>query len=67
MCSGAALLYKIPRISVGENNTFAGPESYVRYQGVELTILQDPTCIQLIRDFISQHPRLWNEDIGVED
>ena len=67
MCSGAALLYKIPRIIVGENKTFAGPESYVRYQGVELTILQDPTCIQLMRDFISQHPRLWNEDIGVED
>ena len=67
MCSGAALLYKIPRIMVGENETFQGPESYVRSQGVELTILQDPTCIQLMKDFISQHPTLWNEDIGVKD
>lgn len=67
MCSGAALLYKIPRIIVGENETFQGPEAYVRSQGLELTILQDPTCIQLMKDFISQHPTLWNEDIGVED
>ena len=67
MCSGAALLYKIPRIIVGENETFQGPESYVRSQGVELTILQDPTCIQLMRDFISKNPTLWNEDVGVED
>lgn len=67
MCSGAALLYKIPRIIVGENETFQGPESYVRAQGVELSILQDPTCIQLMRNFISQHPSLWNEDIGVKD
>ena len=67
MCSGAALLYKIPRIIVGENATFQGPEAYIRSQGVELTILQDPTCIQLMKDFISQNPTLWNEDIGVED
>ena len=67
MCSGAALLYKIPRIIVGENETFQGPESYVRSQGVELTILRDPTCIQLMKDFISENPTLWNEDIGVED
>jgi cytosine deaminase len=64
MCSGAALLYKIPKIIVGENLTFKGPEEYVRAQGVQLEILQDPTCIQLMRDFIAAHPELWNEDIG---
>ncbi len=65
MCSGAALLYKIPRIVVGENKTFQGPEEYVRSQGVTVQVLQDPTCIQLMRDFIKARPELWNEDIGV--
>ena len=65
MCSGAALLYKIPRIVVGENVTFQGPEEYVRSQGVQLEILNDPTCIQLMKDFILARPELWNEDIGV--
>ena len=65
MCSGAALLYKIPRVIVGENVTFQGPEAYVRSQGVEVTILQDPECIQLMRDFIAARPELWNEDIGI--
>ncbi|MEM9079654.1 MAG: nucleoside deaminase [Verrucomicrobiota bacterium] len=65
MCSGAALLYKIPKIIVGENKTFQGPESYVRSQGVELSILQDADCIQLMEDFIAARPELWNEDIGV--
>lgn len=65
MCSGAALLYKIPRIVIGENRTFQGPEDYVRSQGVVLEVRQDPTCIQLMRDFIAAHPALWNEDIGV--
>lgn len=65
MCSGAVLLYKIPKIVVGENLTFQGPEAYVRSQGVALTILQDPTCIQLMQDFITARPTLWNEDIGV--
>lgn len=65
MCSGAALLYKIPRIVVGENVTFQGPEAYVRSHGVQVEILQDPTCIQLMRDFIRARPELWNEDIGV--
>lgn len=65
MCSGAALLYKIPRIVVGENTTFQGPEAYVRSRGVEVTVLQDAECIQLMRDFIAAHPELWNEDIGV--
>jgi len=65
MCSGAALLYKIPRIVIGENQTFQGPEAYVRAQGVQVEVLQDPVCIQLMRDFIAARPELWNEDIGV--
>jgi cytosine deaminase len=65
MCSGAALLYKIPRIIIGENITFRGPEEYVRSQGIQIELRQDPTCIQLMRDFIAAHPELWNEDIGV--
>ena len=65
MCSGAALLYKIPRIVIGENVTFKGPEEYVRAQGVEVEVRQDPTCIQLMREFIAARPELWNEDIGV--
>jgi cytosine/creatinine deaminase len=65
MCSGAALLYKIPHVVIGENVTFQGPEDYVRSQGVKLDILQDPTCIQLMKDFIKARPELWNEDIGV--
>lgn len=64
MCSGTALLYKIQRIVVGENRTFQGPEDYVRSRGVELTILDDPTCVQLMKDFVAAHPALWNEDIG---
>ena len=65
MCSGAALLYKIPRIVIGENVTFKGPEDYVRSQGVHIEVLQDPECIKLMRDFIATRPELWNEDIGV--
>lgn len=65
MCSGAALLYKIPRIVIGENQTFRGPEDYVRSRGVELEIVNDPECIELMRKFIEEHPTLWNEDIGV--
>src|SRR5215475_996148 len=65
MCSGAALLYKIPRIVIGENETFKGPEEYVSSHGVDVRVLQDPTCIQLMRDFIKARPELWNEDIGV--
>ena len=67
MCSGAALLYKIPRIVIGENRTFQGPEDYVRSRGVELTIMVDPHCIALMTNFIKQNPSLWNEDIGEED
>lgn len=65
MCSGTALLYKIPKIVIGENVTFQGPEDYVRARGVELVILDDPECIQMMRDFIAARPELWNEDIGV--
>jgi len=64
MCSGTALLYKIPRVVIGENQTFRGPEDYVRSRGVELTIVNDQRCIQLMRDFIAAKPGLWNEDIG---
>lgn len=65
MCSGTALLYKIPRIIIGENRTFQGPEEYVRSRGVELTIVDDAECIAMMRDFIAQRPELWHEDIGV--
>lgn len=65
MCSGAAVLYKIPRVVIGENVTFKGPEEYVRSQGVDVTVLQDQACIQMMREFIAAHPELWNEDIGV--
>ena len=65
MCSGAALLYKIPRLIVGENVTFQGPEEYVRAQGVTVEVLQDAECIRLMREFIAAKPQLWNEDIGV--
>lgn len=66
MCSGTALLYKIPKIVIGENKTFQGPEEYVRSRGVELEILNDAECIKMMEDFISNHPTLWNEDIGEE-
>jgi cytosine deaminase len=65
MCSGTVLLYKIPKVVVGENQTFQGPESYLRSRGVELEILNLPECIQLMQDFIREKPNLWNEDIGV--
>ena len=65
MCSGTALLYKIPRIIGGENQTFRGPEEYVRSRGVDLQVINDQECIELMRQFISDSPELWNEDIGV--
>ncbi len=65
MCSGAILLYKIPRVVIGENTTFQGPEEHVRSQGVIVEVRNDPVCIQLMRDFIRKRPELWNEDIGV--
>jgi creatinine deaminase len=65
MCSGAILLYGIPRVIVGENRTFLGEEALLRARGVVVDVLQDPTCIQLMTGFIAAHPELWNEDIGV--
>lgn len=64
MCSGAALLYGIPRIVIGEHRTFRGPEDYVRSRGVELIVVDDERCRQLMETFIANHPDLWNEDIG---
>jgi cytosine/creatinine deaminase len=66
MCSGAALLYDIPRIVVGENRTFQGPENYVRSRGVVVEIVDDRECYELMQQFIAAYPGLWNEDIGVE-
>jgi creatinine deaminase len=64
MCSGAVLLYKIPKVVVGENVNFKGPEDYLRGRGVEVVVLNDGECIHLMRDFIKSRPRLWDEDIG---
>jgi len=65
MCSGTVLLYKIPKVIIGENKTFQGPEDYVRSRGVELVNLNLEECIKLMEDFIAARPELWNEDIGV--
>lgn len=65
MCSGAILLYDIPRVVVGENRTFMGEEDLLRSRGVEVAVLQDETCIALMKRFIERHPELWNEDIGL--
>lgn len=64
MCSGAVLLYKIPKVVVGENVTFQGPEDHLRTRGVELDIRSDAECIGLMEGFIADRPDLWNEDIG---
>jgi len=65
MCSGALLLYGIPKIVVGENRTFCGPEEYVRSRGVEMIVIDDQECRQLMETFIEKNPELWDEDIGV--
>jgi cytosine/creatinine deaminase len=64
MCSGAILLYGIPRVIVGENTTFLGEEALLRSRGVTVDVVQDPRCVQLMEAFIRAHPELWNEDIG---
>ncbi len=64
MCSGAVLLYGIPKVIVGENKTFQGPEQYVRDRGVDVTVLNDQECIEMMEKFIRENPTLWNEDIG---
>jgi cytosine deaminase len=65
MCTGAILLYGIPRVVIGENQTFLGDEALLASRGVAVEVLQDPACIRMMRDFIRDHPTLWNEDIGV--
>lgn len=67
MCSGAVLLYKIPRVIVGENRTFQGAEELLRSRGVEVIVLDDEECVAMMTDFIADKPSLWNEDIGVAD
>ena len=64
MCSGAILLYGIPRVVIGENSTFAGEEKLLRSRGVTVAVLEDPACTRLMEEFIAAHPALWNEDIG---
>lgn len=64
MCSGMSLLYRIPRIVIGENRTFRGPEEYVRSRGVAVEIVDDGECVRLMEEFIRAQPGLWNEDIG---
>ena len=65
MCSGAIALYGIPRVVVGENLTFRGEEEWLRSNGVHVEVLQDQTCVDMMRSFIAANPELWNEDIGV--
>lgn len=67
MCSGSVLLYKIPKVIVGENQTFKGPEEYLRSRGVNVIVLQDDECIKLMTEFIQANPTLWNEDIGEKE
>jgi cytosine deaminase len=65
MCSGAIVLYKIPRVVVGENRTFRGAEDYMRANGIQVEVVDEQECIRLMTDFIRANPQLWNEDIGV--
>lgn len=65
MCTGAILLYKIPVVVIGENQTFMGDEALLKSRGVEVIVMQDAECIQMMRDFIKAKPELWNEDIGL--
>lgn len=65
MCTGTSLLYRIPKVIVGENQNFLGAEDLFEDRGVALTVVQDPRCIQLMADFIANQPDLWNEDIGI--
>ena len=65
MCSGAIVLYGIPVVVVGENRTFMGEEEWLTSRGVRVDVVQDETCIAMMRDFIQKHPALWHEDIGL--
>jgi cytosine deaminase len=64
MCTGAILLYGIPRVVVGENQTFLGEEELLRSRGVDVEVVQDPRCVEMMKAFIAAHPELWFEDIG---
>ena len=64
MCTGTSLLFRIPRVIIGENRNFLGAEDFFRERGVTLKVIDDPECIELMRSFIAAHPDLWNEDIG---
>jgi cytosine/creatinine deaminase len=65
MCTGAILLYGIPRVVIGEHSTFLGNEALLHARGVDLVVLDDPDCVEMMRSFIAEAPELWNEDIGV--
>lgn len=65
MCSGTSILYKIPRIVIAENKTFLGAEEWLRASGVELEVIQDEECIEMMRQFIAKNPSLWHEDIAI--
>jgi creatinine deaminase len=67
MCTGAILLYKIPRVIIGENRTYYGAEDLLRSRGVEVIVVDDAGCVQMMADFISAQTSVWNEDIGVQD
>jgi len=67
MCTGAILLYKIPRVIIGENRTFYGAEELLRSRGVAVVVLDDQQCVAMMTEFIARYPALWNEDIGVAD
>ncbi len=67
MCTGATLLYKIPRVVIGEHRTFLGAEDLLRSRGVEVTVLDDADCIAMMAEFIAAEPQLWHEDIGEQD
>jgi creatinine deaminase len=67
MCTGAILLYKIPRVIIGENTTYYGGEDYLRERGVDVVVLDNAECKQMMTDFIAEEPSLWNEDIGEPD
>ena len=65
MCSGTAVLHRIPRVVIGEHETFLGREDWMRSEGVQIVLANDPRCVDLMRRFIAERPDLWNEDIGV--
>jgi cytosine deaminase len=65
MCTGAILLYRIPKVFVGENRTFLGEEELLRQRGVQVEVVQDPRCMEMMKRFILEHPELWDEDIGL--